>query len=806
MKERYRIHTNAAAINENIISFGRFRFTVLTDRLIRIEYAETGGYTDMPTQIVWFRAFPKVDYKVTKDREKLRVETEFITLCCENQGKRVEDVTVIHKDRRWRYTDRITTLKGTVRTLDNVDGAVALEDGLLSLDGYGVLEDSASYLIQENGELIGRSEEEIDIYFFGYGNCYRKCLQDYFRLTGRTPLLPRYALGNWWSRFHRYTETEYLELMEQFEAFKIPLTVAVIDMDWHLTDVEPEYGSGWTGYTWNQELFPQPARFMERLHQKGLKVSLNVHPADGVRAYEEPYREMAAAVGEALGVDVAGGEPIRFDAANPVFLEAYFRYLHVPNEEMGVDFWWIDWQQGETSSLPGLDPLWVLNHYHCLHSAGGGKRPLILSRYAGAGSHRYPIGFSGDTFISWESLRFQPYFTATASNIGYGWWSHDIGGHMQGTYDEELQIRWVQWGVFSPVNRMHSSASEFTHKEPWNYSPETCRIITEYLRLRHQMIPYLYTMNMRSYQEGRMLIEPMYYESPEREEAYGVPNEYYFGTEMICLPVTTPVIDHLQMAVVEGWLPPGTYIDWHRGTIYDGDRRIKLYRRLEEMPVLLKAGAIVVCDGSDEGNATANPQKLRITVAAGADGQFMLYEDDGESLDYMNGAGVYSEFRLDYTGNGEFCIMRAKGNRELIPPERHFEIHFLGFEKTENVVMRCGGREKKLPVRQVPDRNEMVVAVEGHVSDAIKICFTDGMRPGSNNVRKMCFHILDKAKMAYNRKEEIYDVIKHTEICDLEQKLKTLTMDEQLADALTEAVTAQENPVRDTLRNRGDYE
>ena len=792
MQEQYRIHTKAAAISENIICFGKFRFTMLTDRLIRIEYAEAQEYTDMPTQTVWFRAFPKVDYKVTEEPEKLRIETEFLTLCCENQGKNIEDFSVICSENRWRYGDCPATLKGTVRTLDGVDGAVPLEDGLQSVEGYSVLEDSNSYLIRDDGELTGRTQEEIDIYFFGYGNCYRKCLQDYFMLTEQTPLLPRYALGNWWSRFHRYTETEYLDLMGRFEAYGIPLTVAVIDMDWHLTDIEPKYGSGWTGYTWNRELFPDPERFMEKLHHKGLKVSLNVHPADGVRAYEEPYREMVSAVGEALNVHSSKEDPIKFDATNPVFMEAYFEYLHVPNEKMGVDFWWVDWQQGETSKLPGLDPLWVLNHYHYLHSARTHKRPMILSRFAGAGSHRYPIGFSGDTIISWESLNFQPYFTATASNIGYGWWSHDIGGHMQGSYDEELQIRWVQWGVFSPINRMHSSASEFTHKEPWNYSPETCRIITDYLRLRHRLIPYLYTMNMRSYQEGKMLIEPMYYEYPEKKEAYTVPNEYYFGTEMICLPVTTPMADHLQMAEVKGWLPQGTYIDWRRGTIYDGDRYVKLYRRLDEIPVFLKAGAIIVCDGNAEGNAVANPEKLRITVAAGADGQFTLYEDDGESLAYLKGEGVYTEFQLHYTQNSEFCILPARGNQELIPSIRHYEIHFLGFEGTGNIVMKCGEQVEELPVKHDSDKNEMVVDVEGNIGSAIKICFMNGMKLGRNQVRKLCFDILDKAKMAYNRKEEIYDVIKHTEGCNLMQEMKLLKMDTKLADALTEAITAQE--------------
>ena len=155
-----------------------------------------------------------------------------------------------------------------------------------------------------------------------------------------------------------------------------------------------------------------------------------------------------------------------FDITDPEFLEAYFETVLHPMEKEGVDFWWLDWQQGNTTKIEGLDPLWMLNHYHYLDSRRLGTRGLTFSRYAGPGSHRYPVGFSGDTVISWESLDFQPYFTANASNIGYGWWSHDIGGHMLGVRDDELTTRWVQFGVFSPINRLHSTDNPFNGKEP----------------------------------------------------------------------------------------------------------------------------------------------------------------------------------------------------------------------------------------------------------------------------------------------------------------------------------------------------
>ena len=160
-------------------------------------------------------------------------------------------------------------------------------------------------------------------------------------------MLPRYALGNWWSRYFEYTEDSYKELMGQFEREGIPFSVAVIDMDWHLVQIDPKYGDGWTGFTWNQELFPDPERFLRWLHEKGMHTTLNLHPAQGIQAHEKCYPEAA----KALGVDAASEEPVKFDFTDSAFIKAYFKYGCYPHEEIGVDFWWIDWQQGSRTKL-----------------------------------------------------------------------------------------------------------------------------------------------------------------------------------------------------------------------------------------------------------------------------------------------------------------------------------------------------------------------------------------------------------------------------------------------------------------------
>ena len=336
----------------------------------------------------------------------------------------------------------------------------------------------------------------------------------------------------------------------------------------------------------------------DKLKERDLKITMNLHPADGVRFFEDMYAEVA----KYMGVDPASKAKIPFDCGSTRYMEAYFELIHHKYEEDGVDFWWIDWQQGKRSSIPGLDPLWALNHYHYIDNCRGGKRGLILSRYAEPGSQRYPVGFSGDTFIYWSCLRFQPYFTSTASNIGYTWWSHDIGGHQHGKKDDELYARWVQFGVFSPVNRLHSTSNEFMGKEPWKYGVAAREVAGRFLRLRRRLIPYLYTMNHRTYADMRALCEPMYYAYPNEEEAYCCKNEYLFGSELIAAPITSPENPKTSLAGVKVWLPRGTYIDMFTGRRYEGGRVIEMFRPLESFPLLAKEGAIIPLDMNETEN------------------------------------------------------------------------------------------------------------------------------------------------------------------------------------------------------------
>ena len=780
MRKKYQLDMRPIADPAAVVAGEKYRFTVLTDRLIRMEYQEEGRFVDEPTQRVLCREFPKVKFRVLEKEDSLEIVTDKLHLYYDKKPFSREGLTITmhegfhHHGSAWAYGDAIEDLRGTARTLDEANGAIELEPGLMSRFGFTVMDDSDGAFLDPDQWPRAKDRTSVDLYFFGYGHDYRDCLKDFYRLSGPTPLLPRFTLGNWWSRYYKYTEESYLALMDEFRDRGIPFSTAVIDMDWHLVDIPKKYGTGWTGYTWNRDFFPDPKRFMDQLHQRDMKITLNVHPADGVRAFEADYLPMA----KELGIDWENEDAIPFDAGNRPFLEAYFKYLHHPNEEQGVDFWWLDWQQGGRGSAKGIDTLWLLNHLHFIDSGRDGKTPLTFSRYAGIGSHRYPIGFSGDTVVTWESLDFQPYFTANASNVGYTWWSHDIGGHMLGYRDDELTTRWVQLGVFSPIMRLHSSDNEFLGKEPWNYNLIAEKTMTEFLQLRHKLLPYLHTMNYRTHEKGEPLVQPMYY-THDVPEAYEVPNQFWFGSQMIVCPITQPVDKQSLRAKFRAWLPEGDYIDFFSGVHYRGGRKLALHRGVETLPVLVKAGGILPLAADYMTSHVRNPEELEVRVYQGADGFFEMVEDNDGKMATTN---------FSYTTIGQRALFTSRvwaNDAAVIPEERICHLVFCGVAEPKSVTVN--GREVQWWYDS--QRKELLVTVFS-AEFIVELLLADG-KIHSPDRNAMIYDLLQHAQVPFLTKTAVYKAVcKAEDPARILGSLREMEMSEALRDAVAELILA----------------
>ncbi len=720
--ERFCVNTASAANESQIVKGDGWRITVLTDRLIRVE---TGEFCDEATQCVWYRSWEDPEYELGRTLTGLSISTKTTRFYFDTSRKKITLVELA--DGRSVRNFRRGVLPGTRRTLDMTDGKARLGKSVVSRNGVALLDDSRSLVLK--GDKVLQRGKCKDIYYFAYGNDYRGAIRALYCLTGFTPLLPRFVFGNWWSRYKAYTQEEYRSLMQRFIDEKIPVTVATIDMDWHWVDVVERFGKdalakptdnmidrvvyasmpGWTGYSWNTELFPDYRALLKFLNDNGFSVTLNLHPAQGVRFYEDRYEDVC----KICGVDASTRAPVCFSLKDENYLKAYFDVLHRPYEREGVRFWWIDWQQGKRSDVKGLDPLWALNHYHTLDMLDEGKRAVILSRYAGIGSHRYPIGFSGDSAMTWKTLDFQPYMTACATNVGYTWWSHDIGGHHMGYKDDELYVRWIQLGVFSPINRLHSTSNEFMGKEPWKSCKDAARTATEYLRLRHRLIPYLYSMNYLTATEGRALCEPMYY-SYDRREAYEVRNQYSFGTQLVASPITRKSDPLTNLAYASLWVPEGeTYTDVFTGRIYkSGEYRV--YRDREDMPVFARKGSIIPLYTEATDNSVSLEKPLEVWVYSG-DGSFVLYEDDGESLKHADGVFRKTVFTLKQDENRLVLKIKTEGDAGFAAAKRTFEIVFR--DVTDADIYTDGKESGKTcnSVTLVYDGKETSVTAEGCV-------------------------------------------------------------------------------------------
>ena len=246
---------------------------------------------------------------------------------------------------------------------------------------------------------------------------------------------------------------------------------------------------------------------------------------------------------------------------------------------------------------------------------------------------------------------------------------------MLGVQDDELYLRWLQYGVFSPINRLHSSNSDFMGKEPWKRCHAVSTIAADFLRLRHKLIPYLYSANYQTHTEGIPICQPLYYRW-KQEEAYQVKNEYLFGGQMLVCPITEKADSRINLASTTLWLPEGRWTDFFTGRIYQGGGFVTVYRDLDSIPVLMPEDAIVPMYEKADTNDLSLDHPLEIHVWRG-NGEYVLYEDDGETMAYRDGESVQTRFTLkEIGGRLFFTIHPPEGDTSILPESRKLRIIF----------------------------------------------------------------------------------------------------------------------------------
>ena len=726
---------------------GKARFTVLTPRLVRMEWAEDGAFEDRASLGIVNRDLPVPDFKVRKSGSKVTITTSALTLVYTGPAKfdaqnlKVTFTMAGPSDKKGRprtvkktWTpgmDDSGNLLGTARTLDGFDyidkkpsGQYTrdpFDKGVASRDGWAVIDESTRHLYEKVDTdwkywVSERPEgERQDLYLFAYGHDYISAVSDFTKIAGRIPLPPKYALGYWWCRYWLYSDYELEDLAKHFRDFNIPADVMIIDMDWHETwklgerpkKLNRDYAGelkGWTGYTWKKELFPNPGNLLHQLHLDGFKTSLNLHPASGIQNFEEPYeRFVKDYLSRTDDHDIVEPySPFRID--QQAWADAYFNSVLHPMEEMGVDFWWLDWQQYKTSRyVKDLSNTFWLNHTFwndiARRSASLGKdapRPLIYHRWGGIGSHRYQVGFSGDTYATWRVLGYLPWYTSTAANVGYGYWGHDIGGHMQpkGVHetDPELYTRWLQSGVFTPIFKTHSTKNMSMEKRFWVF-PDHFDPMREAIRLRYTLSPYIYNAARQAYDTGISICRPLYYYYPEDERAYTCREEFFFGDDILATVLAEPADKTTGLTARGLWFPAGN--DWYdasTGKMYAGGTETTAYYTINENPYFVRAGAIIpMAAPTITSLQEASNENWFLLVPGEGASQTTLYEDDGTSQAYASDFATTLVSREVSEGKVTVKIAARGGSYEGMSPTRKLRVVLDGATSPSNVTVN--GRE-----------------------------------------------------------------------------------------------------------------
>lgn len=559
--------------------------------------------------------------------------------------------------------------------------------GLLSRAGFFLYNDTDTPLLDPETEwVVERAPEEgyLDLTFFWYGRDFKRAFAQFRTVFGAAALLPRYALGLWYSRFPTFNEAESRELVAEFDRHGLPLDMLVMDLEWHQ--------HGWHGWTWDRGHFPDPDGFLRFLRENDVHTTFNVHP-DLIPAAEERLPEFLRAAGlpcgeadltESPGMDAGVAKFGGYDLADRRHAEAFLDTLHRPVQDQGVDFWWID-GAAPVKRIRNLDAQFWTNHVYWRHVRENyaDRRPMIFSRTAGFGAHRYPFHFTGDTWAYWEVLENLVEQTIRAGHLGQSYITHDIGGHLSPflMLDPELYVRWVQFAVLNPIVRLHSGKQGpkiAGERRPWLYGPQVLHIFQTAMRMRMELVPYLYTMARESVTKCLPLVRSNPIERPDWEAGYGIWDSYFLGDRIYAAPMVRP--GRVRPVV----LPPGRWyrVEAARAVTSDGVTPMSVLVTHENVPLhYYRAGSLMVKQPNAR-RASFLPSRLVVEIFTGGDGSedaFELYEDDGKTQACDAGEFRTQVFRMRETAQAvELEILPAQGRFEGAPTRRDIEVRVIG--------------------------------------------------------------------------------------------------------------------------------
>ncbi len=696
----------------NAVSFRQVQIDLLSPTMFSVRSGDNYRFAPVRTDL-GVTALPTapVKFDVTKEGAAYRIATGEMTIVYDPSqplttgGIRVEGIVSIPV----LGAEDTENLGGVIGALDNCDGEKCYseqnditsshnirptpQDGILSRRGYTVLRHT-----QDELNLYREGLPYEELYVFCYGTNYRRAFTDFFSIAGGIPMFPKWSLGLIYSRWKDYTDEDYKQIVTGFREQQIPLDAVILDMCWHVDH--------WYGYKYDTSNFPDMRAFQDWAESQHIKTGFNHH--SGCIYKDDPkVREFCRRAGLDYDKSIVDGpsfEPeirvVEYDTRNERHFKAFYDLYLAEMIDDGFDFHWVD----------GANSIYSAELYKRYLTQGTGKRPLVLNRLQSYTlcNHRYPAGFSGDTYATWATMRRTVEVTLKGANNGV-WWSHDIGGYMpQGKDgyipDGEMFARWAQLGAFSPLMRLHAKKDLFWHpartcpdgwdggsRLPWEWGPTVLESIRSSIRLRAALNPYIYTLMRDAHETGVPLCRGMYLDYPENDEAYRY-DQYLFGEAFLAAPAMRPSGDG-QHGVTERslWLPEGTWYDYFTNERLTGGREIARTSDIQSFPLYVRAGSLIpMARVADYVSAPLSELTLRAYASAmPCHTTFDLYEDEGENFDYEKGLSRRTLLAYKRTSDGvqRFTVEAPRGTYPEAVAERTYNVEIVGTAKPTAVTV-----------------------------------------------------------------------------------------------------------------------
>ena len=570
----------------------------------------------------------------------------------------------------------------------------------------------------------------IDYYYVG-GADMDEVIAGYRQLTGKAVMMPKWAYGFWQSRQRYNTQAEVVDVVEQYRKRGLPLDNIVQDwFYWREND--------WGSHEFDPARFPDPKGMIDRIHQLGARFMISVWPK--LYPTTQNYKELQR-IGATYDRNIESGDKdwvgpgylsTFYDPYNPKAREIYWRQMKERLAVLGVDAWWMDatepdmhsnlsieeraYRMGPTAVGPGAA---VFNSYPLVHAEGVYKgwlefkpdvRPFILTRAGFPGLQRTGSAvWSGDIASRWDNLREQISGGVNFSMSGIPNWTHDIGGfasedrYVKGDPRHlaewrELNLRWFQFGAFSPLFRSHGESPK---REIYEIAPAGSamyRSMEWYDKLRYRLMPYIYTLAGDTFHRDGTIMRGLVMDFPSDRKAWDVDDQYLFGPAFLVAPVT-----EFKARTRNVYLPAGTgWYDFYTGRMETGGKTIRADAPYERMPLFVRAGSIIPTGPAMQYTAEKPADPVTLHVYTGADGSFSLYEDDGVSRQYLNGAFARIPMRYDER-TGTLTIGAREGGFPGMLQSRTFNIRWVtpkrarGFEadaKPDTTVTYTGTQQR----------------------------------------------------------------------------------------------------------------